>query len=224
MAYSHKGQASIELISILAVALLVLGVLVAASRSSFEDMQATLDSKLTERSLRELAQLARQAYEGGPGSVQKSVIHIPTTVVPEESYISNNIINIRTEQKYGARDIPQLFDVPVSGNLSFVPGDYEVYVVSHSGYVFITDSPSLAVSRVLVYTNPGEEVSITVKNPGQKETTITASPSTGITLSWQSQKIAAGSEAQLTITATSSGKVILRSPSGERETITVEVS
>ncbi|MCX8199860.1 MAG: hypothetical protein N3G76_00105 [Candidatus Micrarchaeota archaeon] len=220
---TRQGQASIELISILAVALLVLGILMATSRSAFEDMQASLDSQLTERSLRELAGLAKLAYDGGPGSTQKSVLHVPSTVVQNESYISGRIINIRLEQKYGVKDVPQVFQFPISGDLSFAPGDYEVYAVSHTGYVFITENPSLAVSRTLIYARPGEEVSVKVRNPGSKSTVITTKPTGGIGLSWQSQEIAAGAEAELKIIPLSSGKVQLTSSSGERETISVEV-
>ncbi len=219
-----KGQASIELISILAVALLVLGILIATSRSAFEDMQTSLDSQLAERSLSELSSLAKLAYESGPGSLQRTTLHVPNTIVQNESYISSTLINMQVEHKYGVKDIPQPFEVPLRGDLTFEPGDYDVYAASHTGYVFITENPSLLTTETLIYLQPNAERTITIKNPGQKETIITALPDSGITLDWSSQKIDAGKDAQLKITAASSGTVRLTSTSGESETITVKVS
>lgn len=219
-----RGQAAIELITILSVALLVLGILIATSRSAFEDMQASLDSQLAGRSLAQLASVAKHAYESGPGSMQKTTLHVPGTIVENESYISGRLINMRLEQKYGVKDVPQLFDMPIRGDLAFFPGDYDVYAVSHSGYVYITENPSLLSSETIIYIQPGAARTITIRNPGQEDTTITATASgSSITLSWSSQKIGAGKEAQLDISATSSGTVELMSTSGESETIAVKV-
>lgn len=218
-----RGQASIELISVLSVALLVLGIIIAASRASFEDMQSSLDTQMAEHSLRELAMISEKVYNSGPGSMQKTVLHIPTSVVSEESSLSDNLINIRISHKYGIKDIPQPLPVPARSDLTFLPGDYEVYIVAHSGYVFITENPSILLSETLLYIPQGKEYTIKVKNPGAKDTVITALPDPGITLSWTSKPLNAGGEAELTLSAISSGTVKLTSSSGEYETITMKV-
>ena len=115
----HKGQSSIELLSILSVALLVLGIIMATSRSAYEDMQISLDSDMVESSLLALAHNTELAYNSGPGTVLKTSMHIPSTVERDGCYIANGIINVQLLHKYGVKDIPQTLSVPVKTDFSF---------------------------------------------------------------------------------------------------------
>lgn len=233
----HKGQASIELISILSVSLLVLAIIMATSRTAFEDMQLSLSAKMSENSLRMLAHNANHVYSNGAGSVLKTNVHIPNTVVPEQSYLSDNLINLRLEHKYGVKDIPQPFDVPVHGNLTFEPGDYEIYAVSHNGYVFLTYNPSLATDTVVMYadTQKGEALTKTVhvRNPGYENAKISVevdNPSAvQISPQWTSAIVEPGDSKPLDIKVYSDSKaetqarIILSSDSGEYEIILLNV-
>ncbi len=236
MAYA-RAQASIELISILSVSLLVLGIILATSQSAFEDMQISLSAKMSENSLRMLARNAKNAYESGAGSMQKTNLHIPSTVVPEQSYLADNLINLRLEHKYGIKDIPQPFDVPVRGNISFEPGDYEVYAVSHNGYVYLTYDPSITTDAVIVYLNAekGKTSSKTIKvrNPGYSESVIKVSidnPSNvNIDPSWTSAVIEGGEYKELDVSVYSDSSADIKafmhlmSNSGENETIILNI-
>ncbi|MGB9635488.1 MAG: hypothetical protein ACP5H8_00140 [Candidatus Micrarchaeia archaeon] len=235
----YRGQSSIELISILSVALLVLGVLLVTSRSAFEDMQNALASKMTENSLTQLSMNAKMAYSGGPGSILRTTLHIPDTVISNESYAYDGIVNIRLEHKYGVKDIPQKFDIPITSNLNFRPGDYDVYSISHNGYVFLTENPSLSVDRVIIYfdqkVGDASEKEVAVMNPGFSESHIKVEMDdklrqAGLAVDWTLRSIGPGKSTPLKLSFSSnqpiltSGNITLKSDSGEYEKITVRIN
>ncbi|GEM_PF-5654900 len=233
-----NAQASIELITILAVSLLVLGIIMAVSRSTFEDMQTSLDAQLAEKSMRTLAGDAELAYRNGPGTIIKSTLHIPATIVADGSYFDDGILNLHMEHKYGARDLPQPFTVPVEGRIPFVPGDYEIYCVSHAGYVYITESPSLFPTTHILYMNEGageqRQIQVLIKNPGPEKSMVSASldpepTDFDLKLSWASATIEPGAEKALLITSYSEkpldyeGHIKLVSTTGEHDRVLVRV-
>ena len=158
-----RGQASVELLSILAIGLVVLGIILASSKSAFEDSITSYNSKILENDLSYLSTASSDIfYNSQPGSYTRSKLHIPNTVIPENSSFSakDNLVVFTLEQKYGIKEIPQPFEVPVEWKIPFQPGDYEVYIVNRRGHVEITQDPSFIV---LSFSN--NPVYITFYNP-----------------------------------------------------------
>jgi len=214
----------------------VLGAILAAAKSAHEDMQISLESKMLESGLSSLGKNAELAYRSGPGTILSSRLSIPYTAVEDGSYIGDGIINVRLEHKYGVRDVPYKLSVPVEGDLSFLPGDYEVFAVSHRNYVFITSTPTLVASDNIIYLKgrPGEEkrASVGIRNPGDTGTTYRAvldplPDDAGVTLEWHSKNVNGGGSTELGIRAepgtSYSGDILVTSSTGEYERIRLEI-
>ncbi len=143
-----RGQASVELLSILAIGLVVLGVILASSKNAFEDSITSYNSKILENDLLYISTTSTNLYHNSqPGSYTRSKLHIPNTVIPENSSFSeeDNLILYTLEQKYGVKELPQPFEVPIKWKVPFQPGDYEVYLINRGGYVEVTLDPSFVI-------------------------------------------------------------------------------
>ncbi len=154
-----RGQASVELLTILAIGLVVLAVIIATSKSAFEDAMTSYSSGVLSNDLSYISKLATDLYyRGQPGSYSVFLLHVPNTVLPENSSFEDNLVVYVLEQKYGLKEVPQPFEVPVEWMVPFTPGDHEVYIISEVGRIRIVESPSFIIQNygpnsIMVY-NP----------------------------------------------------------------------
>ncbi len=194
----ERGQASVELLSILAIALLVIlvfSVLAIDTVISTGRQQAAADARDAARSL---ATAAESVYFQGGGASKTVVIRLPASTVfdpnltyvgrPANSTAEPTTININI----GDTDETAISPVPLSGSFPGSPGTFRMRVVSRGNYVSIRpyvvdldkDSVFIAMGRgqmrsenLTVYSATTDPVNVTlIANWGFSDVSFGLSP------------------------------------------------
>jgi len=147
------GQVSVELLVILAIALLMLtAFLVISQQQAASVSKAAVDTQ-AKNTIADLAGTAKEVYAHGEGSKEQVYITIPSGTDPYNSQISNRSIRLRVS----GNDYVDTEAFEVHGSLPTTPGNYWVWVVSEGnkvriGYAMV----SLSRQSLLVTMKPNE--------------------------------------------------------------------
>ena len=132
-----KAQASVELLIILAIAMAMLGAIIATGSKQLNHGQTMLRLTQARAGVNDLAHAADLVYREGEGSVRKVRVTIPDGVAPERIFIDGRFINIGVFVEGGESDVNAMSTAQLKGSLPDSPGTYWIYAGERSGCVVI---------------------------------------------------------------------------------------
>ena len=131
-----RGQASTELLVILAIMLIVFAGVIALTSQGTADIGRVRSQRDARASVDDLARAADLVYFQGKGARRQVFVKLPSDYDPGASYIQNDTILIRV----GGTDYAATSKAPMQGQLPTAPGGSMVWVVSNGTYVIISNS------------------------------------------------------------------------------------
>ncbi|MEM4633906.1 MAG: hypothetical protein QW275_02005 [Candidatus Anstonellaceae archaeon] len=142
---SFRAQASTELVSIMAVSLLVVFLFIVFAWESLSDVDARQDFNNAHHAVLSLADAANQVYAQGPGSSKIVFITIPSGAELGENYsyigtpafLSGVVEPKQITIRYAGSDISAYTKASVHGSFPSKPGSYNMEVVSKGDVVVI---------------------------------------------------------------------------------------
>ena len=102
---ARKGQAAVELLIILAIAMTLLGAVIVTGSRQLAHGQTMLRLSQAQSSVNEIAHAADVVYKEGEGSVRKVKITIPDAVAPEQIFVDGKFVNIGVYVDGGESDV-----------------------------------------------------------------------------------------------------------------------
>ncbi|MEK6902910.1 MAG: hypothetical protein AABX02_04985 [archaeon] len=119
---SRRGQSSVELIVIMAAALLILGVLVSLVSDQVTKLQNEHAIKLAQSSVQRLVENVNEVYLQGVGATRQVVLTWPEGVDPNQSYILDHsiVVNVIGTTIVGTTKPLVTGSLPVSGGLQSI--------------------------------------------------------------------------------------------------------
>ena len=157
-----RAQTTIELMTILAVALVILAVLISFTAEQVNNVQKQRAVKTAEQAVLEMVNTANELYTQGPGASRYLQLTWPDGVSSSETYLLDNSIVVSV---YGTT-ITGTATPPLSGVLPSNSGLQYLRIRSFDGYVvigdpYITMSPPFVLSTLGRDTNSGARVTLT---------------------------------------------------------------
>ncbi len=132
-----RAQAAVELLIILAIAMTMLGAIIATGEKQMSHGQTILRLEQTRSSVNDLANAANVAYREGDGSVRMVRFTIPDGVAPERVFVEGKFINVGVYVEGGESDVNAMSEAELKGSLPTSPGTYYVYAGARQGCVVI---------------------------------------------------------------------------------------
>ncbi|MFH0885358.1 MAG: hypothetical protein V1861_06635, partial [Candidatus Micrarchaeota archaeon] len=133
MASNKRGQASLELLLIFAVALVILLVIILLSSGQLGNISALKGQNDALNSVADVSAAAKDVYSQGEGAKKQVYIFIPSGYEPDDSFISNRSLLLSVEDTDYASS--EMFDV--HGSWPSTPGGHWVWVISEGNKVRI---------------------------------------------------------------------------------------
>jgi hypothetical protein len=169
-----RGQVSVELLVIFAVALLVLIAFIFLSQSGVQDVNRTREQTSAKNVLDDLSGAAKEVYGQGEGAKKLVYVNIPSDVDPLNTWIGNRSIKLRVAQTDYVRTEP----FEVHGMLPTSPGGHQVWVISEGNKVRIGPAMIELDKQTLIVTmKPNDTASedFTVTNIWNRPINVTLS-------------------------------------------------
>ena len=184
-----RGQASVELIAILGVALVTILMFMALSLNFLSTTNLQKDQEAAQDSVQKLAQAADSVYAQGEGASDAVVITLPQTASfdPNQTYIGKpqgagpSVPSTQIGVNVAGTELYAITSEPVQGSFPPTPGVHSMRVYSAGGYVAISpDIASLYQQSVFVSMASGETrtEALTLRK------LVTEAVSAGISQSW----------------------------------------
>jgi len=158
-----KGQAAIELMIILGVALAVLLFILSFSNEQIADINQDRQLKTAQTAANEIVSAANDVYFQGTGARKKVFYEVPSGIDEAQSGIENQTVVF----KVLGSDVFAQAKVQISGSLPTGPGGHWVWLESKEGYVSI-GIEYVSLSESAIYKVMGQDTNanktITVTN------------------------------------------------------------
>ncbi len=167
-----KGQASAELLIILAVSLAGLIAIYSFSGQTLVDLNKEKLVETAKNSVNSLKDAANDVFAQGAGAKKKILFIVPQGVLENDSGISGKSIYLNV---FGTH-ANAVADMQLSGSLPVTEGGHWVWVTAHENYVFVgTENISVdkTSSYVTMAQNSKATDSITITNDGQNAASVT---------------------------------------------------
>lgn len=132
-----NGQASTELMVVLAVSLIVLSMIVFVYYNTSAERDSRFRASQVRIALSEIAGAAENVYIQGAGARTTVFVTFPKGM--ESVSVSGNTILIRLHTRSGVEDIYENLDFNMTGSISEEDGSRWVRLESAEGYVQITE-------------------------------------------------------------------------------------
>ncbi len=138
-----RCQAAVELIIILAVALIILSIIISFSSDTYTSVSGQFEATKARTAVDDLTDAAKLVYQQGVGSRTKIFVTLPNDII--YTNVTNNLIAIKFYAGGNERDVYRTLDFDVSGEIPAEQGNYWMYLESKSGYVSISNDIMAAV-------------------------------------------------------------------------------
>lgn len=169
-----KGQAAIELLILLSVALIALIAIYGYSADSMNELNKQKIINELQTSANDLANAADEVYAQGIGAKKKVFYRLPTDVNRNASGIEGKSFVF---QSLG-NDVIARAQVSLSGSIPLGKGGHEVWLTAYENYVFV-GTENIAVDKTSSYvTLPKSDAAtdtITITNNGESSADFTLS-------------------------------------------------
>jgi hypothetical protein len=133
----EKGQASVELLIILAIAMTMLSAVIASGSRQLNHGQTMLRLEQARSAVNDVTHAADIVYREGDGSVRKVRITIPEGVNSERIFVDGKFANIGVYVQGGETDVNAMSVADLQGGLPALPGTYWVTVGARQGCVVV---------------------------------------------------------------------------------------
>ncbi len=130
-----KGQASVELLIILAVSMVVLGLIISVSNNEITSINYAKANSEAQNTVNKLASTANEVFVSGPGTKKQIFISIPSGIDENKSSISDKTIRLNIN----GTDVISESQVEVTGSIPTESGGHWIWITSYEGYVLIGD-------------------------------------------------------------------------------------
>jgi len=147
----NKSQAAVELIVILAIALVIFIAILSVNDDITSSISNKFEVTKAKTSLEDLANAAELVYQQGTGAKTQVYITLPNNV--NSVSIAGQILNINMYAGGNPRDVYRTVDFQVAGNIPTEEGSYLVAVEAFDTYVGIGELTITCPDGVC---NPGE--------------------------------------------------------------------
>jgi hypothetical protein len=132
-----KAQASVELLVILAIAMTMLGAIIASGSQEMGHGQTMLRLTQAREAANDITHSADVVYKEGDGSVRKVRVTIPDGVAPDRVFVDGRFVNIGVYVEGGESDVNAMSVAQLNGSLPTSPGTYWIYVGAREGCVVV---------------------------------------------------------------------------------------
>jgi len=139
-----RGQAAVEMIIILAIALVIILIIVYSSQKTSLSALGQYEAAKAKATLDDLADAAELVYQQGFGAKTKLYLTIPSNVV--STNVSLNTMAFKLASRGYEEDIFRNVDFTVTGSIPKEAGNYWFFVEAKDGYVIIT--PNVTIGEV----------------------------------------------------------------------------
>lgn len=139
-----KTQAAVEMIIILALALVIIISIVSFSQKSALSASGQYEAARAKATLDDLANTAELVYQQGFGARTKLYLTIPDNVI--NTNVSSNVISMRLAAGGTISDVHRNTDFTITGSIPKDAGNYWFFVEAKDGYVQIT--PNVTIGEV----------------------------------------------------------------------------
>ncbi|MFZ5500422.1 MAG: hypothetical protein ACOY58_00710, partial [Candidatus Micrarchaeota archaeon] len=148
-----RGQSSLELLLIFAVAMFVLTTAIVLSSGQLGTISSLKEQDDAMNSVQDISAAAQDVYSQGEGARKQVYVFLPSSYEPSESRIGNRSLVLRVRgTDYAA---PEDFDV--HGSWPGDPGGHWVWVISEGSTVRIgTAMLALSKNHISIIMNPNE--------------------------------------------------------------------
>ncbi|MBU2100132.1 hypothetical protein KKG83_05800 [Candidatus Micrarchaeota archaeon] len=130
-----KAQASVELLIILAVSMIALGLIFAASNNEITGINSAKANSDAKNTVEKIAGTAKEVYVSGQGTKKQIFILIPSGVDESKSSVSDKTIRLNVN----GTDLIAETTVEVTGSIPTTAGGHWIWITAYPGYVFIGD-------------------------------------------------------------------------------------
>ncbi|MFH1695075.1 MAG: hypothetical protein ABH850_01430 [Candidatus Micrarchaeota archaeon] len=148
----NKGQASVELLVILAVSMVLIGLVLFTSNNEMTGINSNKANSDAKNTVEKIAKTAEDVFDSGPGTKKQIYISIPSGVDETKTSIANNTVRININ----GTDIIAESKVELTGSIPTEKGSYWIWITSHQGYVSIGDI-AVETDKESVYSTIAQE-------------------------------------------------------------------
>src|SRR3989344_3227134 len=204
----QKGQASAELLIILAISLIALTAIFSFSNSSLSELNRQKLVQTAQSSVDSAKEAANDVYRQGVGATKQVFFVVPSGVEAQGSGISGNTFVLRLL----GSDVYAKTDVNLSGSVPTNQGGHWVTLTAFENFVAV-GTQSLSADRTSVYVTMlqggSAQDTITFTNSGSSDAVVAITknwqnPDVGLTLSTQSFTLSTGQQQLVTLDFSSS--------------------
>ncbi len=208
----RRGQASVELLIILALSLIVLTGTVFAAYTQLSFARSEQRLAVAQASLNSLAEAVDAVASEGVGSKRLVRFSVPEAVASERVFVDGRIANLGVFIENGISDVNILAGARMQGTLPNISGQYDVWVVAREGFVFVGDVkmvPTPATVVTQMERNAAKSELISFSNSGSESIIV------DLSLNWSAGGASASvSPTQLAVPAFSSRNASVSFSSG----------
>ena len=133
-----RGQTSVELVVITAIALVVLLVILNYNQDVYTKVSGQFEAAKARSTVDKLADAAQLVYQQGSGARTKVFLTMPSDI--NNINISGSIISMSFAAGGSENDVYRSLPFTVQGSLPTDAGNYEVFIEASEGYVSITQN------------------------------------------------------------------------------------
>lgn len=138
-----RCQAAVELIIILAIALVILSIIISLNSDTYTSVSGQFEATKARTAVDDLADAAKLVYQQGVGSRTKIFVTLPSNII--ETNVTDNLIAIKLYAGGNEREVYRTLDFDVSGEIPTGQGNYWLYVEAQTNYVSISEDVTAAV-------------------------------------------------------------------------------
>lgn len=133
----QKGQAALEYIAIVGLALLIATPLIIQAQESSQDIQQSFQNGLAKNALNNIEEAASLVYSQGPPARVTFSIRLPEGI--NRTNVSGSFIHIRRDLGPGQTDFVNTLDFNVTGEIPTTAGVHEMVAEAEESHVNITE-------------------------------------------------------------------------------------
>lgn len=135
-----KGQASVELIIVLAIALVVLAVIAFSVNEQMRQLRQNAELLKADTAVSSLADAAEYVNANGVGSKEVFLVEFPDNMDAARSFVKGRLVNIGVYTGSSVSDINAKTSMMLNGSLPSSGGGHRMLVESVRGAVMITEA------------------------------------------------------------------------------------
>ena len=131
-----SGQAAIEYLSIVGIALLLLTPIILVAQQHIKDLNNDTRMMLAMEAKNKIAAASDIVHAQGPPSTMTITIQLPAGLM--RAIVGNQMILIEVPSAEGSSDLVSMFDYNVTGNISISAGSHKIRIEAMYDAVNIT--------------------------------------------------------------------------------------